>query len=217
LLLLEGSGSAIPPVRADATILIVPASIPHEYLAGYLGGYRLLLADFVVVTMCEEPFGSPSKISSLRSLIEESWDPGTAGKVPRGATKVVRTVFRPTPTRSVSGARVFVTTTAPEVVGESMKRHLEDEHGCEVVGMSHSLSDRHKLQEELRGLKDRADMLLCEIKAAGIDVATRRALEEGLEVAYMDNVPHGIDGDDPAALVEQAAAAAIAAVGRERE
>ena len=74
----------IPPVRADATILIVPASIPDEYLAGYLGSYRLLLADFVVVTMCEEPFGSSSKISSLLTLIEESWDPSTEGKVDGG-------------------------------------------------------------------------------------------------------------------------------------
>jgi cyclic 2,3-diphosphoglycerate synthetase len=217
LLLLEGSGSAIPPVRADASILIVPASIPEEYLAGYLGSYRLLLADFVVVTMCEEPFGSPSKIESLATLIEESWDPSTAGKAPGGATKVVRTVFRPTPTRSVDGARVFVTTTAPEVVGGSIKSHLEDEHGCEVVGISHSLSDRQKLQEELRGLGDRADVLLCEIKAAGIDVATRTALEEGLEVAYMDNVPHGIDGDDPAELIEEAGNMATTRFHQERE
>jgi cyclic 2,3-diphosphoglycerate synthase len=215
LLLLEGSGSAIPPVRADATILIVAASIPEEYLAGYLGTYRLLLADFVVVTMCEEPFGSPSKVSSLKSLIQDSWDPSTEGTGTGGATKVVRTVFRPTPTRSVDGARVFVTTTAPGVVGESMRRHLEDEHGCEVVGISHSLSNRHKLQEELKGLKGRADLLLCEIKAAGVDVASRMALEEGLEVAYMDNVPHGIEGDDPAALVEQASALALTRSGRE--
>jgi cyclic 2,3-diphosphoglycerate synthetase len=215
LLLLEGSGSAIPPVRADVNILIVPASIPEEYLAGYLGLYRLLLADFVVVTMCEEPFGSPSKISSLTSLIEESWDPSTAAKAPGGETKVVRTVFRPTPTRPVDGARVFVTTTAPEVVGDSIKRHLEEEHGCEVVGISHSLSDRHKLQEEMRGLKGRADVLLCEIKAAGIDVATRTALEEGLEVAFMDNVPHGIDQDDPARLIEEAGNMAAARFHRQ--
>jgi cyclic 2,3-diphosphoglycerate synthetase len=217
LLLLEGSGSSLPPVRADATILIVPASIPEEYLAGYLGTYRLLLADFVVVTMCEEPFGSPSKISSLSTLIEEAWDPGTKGKVPRGETEVVRTVFRPTPTRSVAGARVFVTTTAPEVVGDSIKRHLEAEHGCEVVGISHSLSSRHRLQEELRGLGDRADVLLCEVKAAGIDVATRTALEEGLEVAYMDNVPEGIEGDDPAGLIERAGVMATTRFRQERE
>ena len=102
------------------------------------------------------------------------------------------------------------------MVGDSLKRHLEDEHGCEVVGISHSLSDRHRLQEELEGLEGRADMLLCEIKAAGIDVATRRALEEGLEVAYMDNVPQGIDGDDPTPLIEEAGIAGYGEVRRAR-
>ena len=61
LLILEGSGSAIPPVHADVTGVVVPAGIREEYLAGYMGPYRMLLADFVLVTMCEEPFGSPSR------------------------------------------------------------------------------------------------------------------------------------------------------------
>jgi cyclic 2,3-diphosphoglycerate synthetase len=50
-----------------------------------------------------------------------------------------------------------------------------------------------------------ADVLLCEIKAAGIDVATRRALDAGLDVVYMDNVPVGIEGDDPAGVIGWAA------------
>jgi cyclic 2,3-diphosphoglycerate synthetase len=43
---------------------------------------------------------------------------------------------------------------------------------------------------------------LCEIKAAAIDVATRRAMDAGLEVVYMDNVPFGIGDDDPREIVE---------------
>ncbi|HEY7876243.1 MAG TPA: 2,3-diphosphoglycerate synthetase, partial [Actinomycetota bacterium] len=35
-LLLEGSGTAIPPVHADVTGLVMPASIPEEHLAGYM-------------------------------------------------------------------------------------------------------------------------------------------------------------------------------------
>jgi predicted GTPase len=45
---------------------------------------------------------------------------------------------------------------------------------------------------------------LCEIKAAGIDVATRWALDNGLDVVYMDNVPHGIEGDDPQRIIDWA-------------
>jgi cyclic 2,3-diphosphoglycerate synthase len=204
LLLLEGSGSAIPPVRAEVTGLVVPASIPPEYLAGYMGPYRLLLSDFVVVTMCEEPFASTSHISEITSLIADSFRGSGVDHGAREEIKVVRTVFRPTPTRSVEGSRVFVATTAPQPAGASIRRHLEREHGCRVTGISHSLSDRKKLQEELKTTARHSDVLLCEIKAAGIDVATRRALDEGLDVVYMDNVPFGIEDDDLVALIHLA-------------
>lgn len=204
MIILEGSGSAIPPVAADATVLIVPASIPEEYLAGYFGPYRLLLADLVVVTMCEEPFGSPSKISSVGSLVKSAWRPEGSGKGSQEEIRVVRTVFRPTPTREVRDKKVFVATTAPEVAGAGIRSHLENEHGCEVTGITHSLSDRARLTEDLEHLGGTAHVLLCEIKAAAIDVATKKALAQGLEVVYMDNVPFGIDGDDPQEAVEWA-------------
>jgi cyclic 2,3-diphosphoglycerate synthetase len=204
MLLLEGSGSAIPPVYADVTGLVVPASIPDEYLAGYMGPYRLLLSDFVVVTMCENPFGSPSRISSLvaqaRSAIQSVRE--QRGK---GELRVVRTVFRPTPTRSVEGATAYVATTAPEEAGDSIRAHLERHHGCEVTGISHSLSDRKRLETELGSMEQAAEVLLCEIKAAGIDVATRWGLDQGMEVVYMDNTPEGVEGDDPTETVEWAA------------
>ena len=204
IMLLEGSGSAIPPAYADSTVLVIPASVDPEYLKGYMGPYRLLLSDLVVVTLCENPFGSPSQISEISSLVRESFRierPGEKGR----DIRVVRTVFRPTPTRSVDGMRAFVATTAPEEVGDALKEHLEKEHGCEVVGMSHQLSDRSRLTKEIEKIGEQADVLLCEIKAAGIDVATRKALEEDLEVVYMDNVPHGIDGQDPAEMLQEIA------------
>ncbi|MGH2751714.1 MAG: 2,3-diphosphoglycerate synthetase [Actinomycetota bacterium] len=215
VMLLEGSGAAIPPARADVTGLVVPAHVPHEYLAGYMGPYRLLLADFVVVTMCENPFGSPSQISSLTSLIGRAFRAtGSAGSS-REELRVVRTVFRPTPVASIEGAEVFVATTAPESAGQAITEHLEGEHHATVVGISHSLSDRKRLQAELEELRGRADVLLCEIKAAAIDVATRQALAGGLKVVYMDNVPVGIDGDDPQDVIEWAAALATARFGEQ--
>lgn len=204
LLLFEGSGSAIPPVAADVTALVMPASIPLEYVTGYLGSYRVLISDLVVVTMCEEPFGSPSKVSSLASSIDEVQIPGW-GRSDGEPIQVVRTVFRPTPTRSVEGARVAVATTAPPAVGNAIRSHLEEAHRCEVANITHSLSDRHKLEEELKDLKGEVDLLLVEIKAAGIDVAARRALEHDIDVVFMDNEPCSVEGDDlGAALVEAA-------------
>ncbi|MDP9067145.1 MAG: 2,3-diphosphoglycerate synthetase [Actinomycetota bacterium] len=201
LLILEGSGSAIPPVHADATGLVVAASVPLEYLAGYLGPYRLLLSDYVVVTMCEEPFGSPSQISQITSQVRTAF----RGPRDRDEIRVVRTVFRPAPTRSVDGLKVFVATTAPKEASTPIRKHLEDEHGCKVVGITHSLSDRKKLEEEIADVRKEADILLCEVKAAAIDVATRSALACGMDVVYMDNVPVGIDGDDPAGTTRWAA------------
>ena len=206
LLLLEGSGSAIPPVHADVTGLVVPASIPPEHLDGYMGPYRLLLADFVVVTMCEYPFGTPSDVSSVISSIRDAWRPAPGGDEPGGVPPVVRTVFRPSPTRPVEGAAVYVATTASPAAGESIRSHLERKHGCQVVGITHSLSDRERLQADLSSEgKAGAEVLLCEIKAAGIDTATRWALGRGLEVVYMDNVPQGIEGDEVAPVIEAAA------------
>ena len=194
-IVLEGSGSALPPVYADVSILVVPSSVPTEYLAGYMGPYRLLLSDFVVLTMCEEPFGSPSQISAITSEIRSSFR-SSKGEGSQPEIEIVRTVFRPQPTRSVEGQRVFVATTAPEAAGDSITEHLEKEHGCDVVGITHALSDRERLEKEVSGLANQADTLLVEVKAAGIDVATKRAVDEGLNVVYMDNVPTSVDGDD---------------------
>lgn len=203
LVLVEGSGSAIPPVHADATVLVVPASIPAEYLAGYMGPYRLLLSDFVVITMCEEPFGSSTQISTITSQVERTLGLANRGEDTDGP-EVIRTVFRPTPTRSVEGATALVATTAPEEAGGVIRRHLEDQ-GCRVAGMTHALSARARLESELGVYSKGADVLLCEIKAAAVDVATRWALDQGLEVVYMDNVPHGIGGDEPGPAILRAA------------
>ena len=200
-LVLEGSGSAIPPAAADTTGLVVPASISPEYLSGYMGPFRLLLSDFVVVTMCEEPFGSTSQISAITSQIGATFRRNSGPK----EIRVVRTVFRPAPTRPIGGSNVFVATTAPQQAAASITKHLEAEHGCRVVGITHALSDRKKLEEEIADVKKEADILLCEIKAAGIDVATRAALACDLDVVYMDNVPVGIEGDDPAEAIRWAA------------
>ncbi|MDQ4142140.1 MAG: 2,3-diphosphoglycerate synthetase [Actinomycetota bacterium] len=216
VMLLEGSGSAIPPVHADATGLVIPSNVPLEYLAGYLGPYRLLLADFVVVTMCENPFGSSSQISAIVSHVRDAWRPTGEHREPADEIQVVCTVFRPNPVRPVVGANVFVATTAPEAAADGIKRHLEEEHRCRVTGITHSLSDRARLKAELAAAKGGADVLLCEIKAAGVDVATRQALEEGMEVVYMDNIPQGLEGHDPKAAVERGAALACERFERER-
>lgn len=213
LLVLEGSGAAAPPAHADAVVLVVPANVPLEHLVGYMGPYRLLLADSVVVTMCEEPFGSASQVSTVSARIADVFRPAGRGPGEERELRVVRTVFRPTPVRSVAGATVVVATTAPEAAGAAIGRHLEERHGCRVVGMSHSLSNRSRLMEELSALP-KADVLLLEVKAAAIDVAARWAVAGGVEVVFMDNEPFGVEGDDPVELIVEMGELAAARFAR---
>jgi cyclic 2,3-diphosphoglycerate synthetase len=182
LLVLEGSGAAIPPVHADATVCVVPAGADPELVTGYLGAYRLLLTDLVVLTMAEPPFATrgSAALDAIRALVP--------------AVAVVHTVLRPTPRQPVDGRRVYFVTTAPPAAGEVLVAHLEAASGCKVVGSSHNLAHRPELAADLEGM-DGADVLLVELKAAGVDLAARMALERHLDVVFCDNRIVTIGGD----------------------
>jgi cyclic 2,3-diphosphoglycerate synthetase len=180
LLVLEGSGAAIPPVHADSTLCVVPATIDPELVTGYLGAYRLLLADLVVVSMDEAGAGREVLL-------------GIRGLAPAG--KVVHTVLRPSPLASISGRSVFYVTTAPHSAGEVLVGHLEREHGAKVVGTSHHLARRPQLVADLERM-DEADVLLVELKAAAVDLAARTALERDMDVVFCDNRVVTTGGDD---------------------
>ena len=220
LLVFEGSGAAVPPAHADATILVVPASADPELVTGYLGAYRVLLSDLIVVTMAEAPFADSS------AAVTEDTAPQMGGvasgesvafleRSVRGlspeAVRVVRTIFRPVPLQPISGRRVFYVTTAPAPAIDLMAGHLEQEHGCKVVGTSHHLAHRPELAADLEAL-DTADVLVVELKAAAVDLAARAAIERGMEVVFCDNQVVSIGGD--ATFDELAVATADLAVRR---
>lgn len=183
VLILEGSGSAIPPVHADATVLVVPATADPELVTGYLGAYRVLLADLVVVTLVGEPL--VGAVAALEDRVREL--------VP--GLPVVPTHFRPWPLEPISGRSVFLATTAPVGAAQSIAASLETEHGARVVGVSANLANRTLLNEDLPAAGG-AEVLVTELKAAGVDVATRFALETGMEVVYCDNRPAAVGGVD---------------------
>lgn len=185
LLILEGSGTAIPPVAADATLLVAGGGTHWTEVAMGLGPYRRLIADGVVVTMAEEPVLAAETLSVLTSPI-----PGQARSAP-----LVTTVFRPNPITPVESRTVFVATTAPIAVGDRLRHHLEQVHGATVVGISHALSDRPTLAKDLDLAEGTYDVLLTEVKAAAIDVAVRAAKRAGARVVFYDNVPVSLDGD----------------------
>ena len=191
LVVFDGSGAALPPVNADRKIVVVGGHQEPAVAAGYLNGYRLLLADLVVVTMAE----SGSGWERVRDAV--------AGVVRRGVG-IVPTVLRPRPGEDVRGRRVAYFCAAPPAAHPTLAAYLAGEHGADVVHISGNLADRAALQAELERVD--ADVFLVELKAAAIDVVAEAALARGAGVvlAANDVVPVDGDGDLDEMLLEMA-------------
>src|SRR5829696_5168433 len=180
----DGSGAALPPVVVERRVLVAGVHQDPEYIVGFLGTYRLLVSDLLLLTMSEEPMANKEKVDGLVEAVGEV----------RPDLRVIPTVFRPRPVGKVEGMRVGYVSTAPAAVLEKLARHLEERYGCEVVATSGNLSDRKRLGADLEGMGG-VEAYLTEIKAAAVDVVTRRGSEEGKPVLYCDNDPVG-DGLD---------------------
>ena len=183
----EGSGAAIPPIRTDKKIALVGANQPIENLTTFFGPYRIALGDLVILTMCEEPMCSDEKIRKIEEFVDEINPDAT----------VISTVFRPKPLDDISGKKVLFATTAPEEVKDKLVDYLEENFGCEVIGTTAHLSNRPLLREDMKKYMDKAEVMLTELKAAAVDVATKDAIAAGLEVVYCDNIPVPISGSYP--------------------
>ncbi len=185
LVVFEGSGAAIPPVEAGKRVLVVGATQDPATVIGYLGAYRVLLSDLVVLTGCEEPLADEDQVQKLRRAIAEVSD------VP-----VLQTIFRPRPVSDVSGRRVAYFSTAPPGAHARLREHLRREHGAEIVHISGNLSRRPELRADLASLEARsAELYLVELKAAAIDVVAETAAERGVPVVLCDNEVRTVDGE----------------------
>lgn len=198
LAVVEGSGSVIPPAQADVTVCVAAASQPREYVTGFLGTYRLLVADAVVLSMCEPPFADRGHVRALVRDIAAL----------RPDLPVVPTVFRPRPLQPIAGRRVaFFTTAAPESL-DVLVEHLERVHGADVVLASSHLALRQKLAHEVATAADEADVFLTEIKAAAIDVVVEGAALARKGVVFCDNEVVPTEGHDLGLLVDRLVALA---------
>ncbi|MDO5859774.1 2,3-diphosphoglycerate synthetase [Methanobrevibacter sp.] len=183
----EGSGAAIPPIKTDKKIVLIGANQPLENLTTYFGPYRVGLGDLIILTMCEEPMADKNKIKAIEEFVEE---------VNPDAT-VISTVFRPKPLGDLSGKKVLFATTAPEGVKDKLVDYLEKNYNCEVIGTTAHLSNRPLLRQDMEKYIAKADVMLTELKAAAVDVATKDAMAAGLDVIYCDNIPVAIDNRYP--------------------
>jgi len=180
VLIFEGSGSALPPAAAGASVLVIPSDLDPEYLRGYFGPYRLALGDAVVVTGGVDSGPEAAGISSIIAKIEPE-------------LSVFAARYTPEPTVSVAGRSVLVATTAPPEAGEEIVNALMAMEAGRVVTF-HNLADRTALAEDLDAVA-RPDLVLVEVKAAAVDTVLPWADARGIEAGLLHNrvqLPGGI-------------------------
>jgi cyclic 2,3-diphosphoglycerate synthetase len=184
MVILEGSGASIPTVPWDAGVLVLPANLPAEHLAGYFGPLRVLLSDLAVFIMDVGPFAGPDNLSVLYPLARRL----------RANLRVATAELQPIPLADVRGKDAFFSTTADRELADRQAEQLGRNSGCRVVGVSSRLGDRAGLEEDLAAAPP-FDVLLTELKAGAVDVAARRARERGAEVVFVENRPFAAGGD----------------------
>ncbi len=179
VIVLEGSGASMPPVATDARLLVAGAHQPVESITGYLGSYRVLVSDAVVLAMAEEPLASASKVRDVLAAMAKI----------RPDAPSVPVVFRPRPLDDVTGMKVAFFSTAPASQERTLCRFIEERWGARVEVFSSNLSDRRALKADFaRPGMGRVDAVLTEIKAAAIDVVAEEAAARGLQVIPVDNL-----------------------------
>ncbi|KAF0208933.1 MAG: 2,3-diphosphoglycerate synthetase [Actinomycetota bacterium] len=203
LVMLEGSGAAIPPVAADATILVVGASQGAGYIRDYFGPFRVARADAVIIAGVGDASARAEEVAEIRSAIHEL----------RPDVPVVAITLRPAPIEPVEGRRVFFATTAPAAVLPTLVRYLEDTYSCTVVAASAHLSNRTLLRADLAAAVGTFDVLLTELKAAAIDVVAAAGAEAGVPTVLCDNLPVTVDGDDIGPVIDTTVALAFERCG----
>jgi cyclic 2,3-diphosphoglycerate synthetase len=184
LVILEGSGASVPTVPWDAGVLVAPAAIPLEHLAGYLGPFRILLSDLLVFIIGGGSSAEPDNLSSLYPLVRRL----------HADIRIAVAELQPVPLADVRGKDAFFATTAHQELAGHLADRIERTSGCRVVTVSPHLADRAALEADLAAAPP-FEVLLTELKAAAIDVAARRALDRGAEVVFVDNRPRTVGGE----------------------
>jgi cyclic 2,3-diphosphoglycerate synthase len=185
IVIVEGSGASVPPVKADHTICVIGADQSWESIVGYLGLYRILMSDLIFLTMCEEPLTDKSHIDSLESEILKY----------KSNIKIVKSVFRPEPLGSIQGRKIFMALTAKSSIEDKIKEYIEKKYNCEIIRVSFNLSNRDKLKKELLDCNN-YDTILTELKASSVDLVTEFAVANKKHITYMNNIPVILEGED---------------------
>lgn len=185
LIIVEGSGASIPDVKTDACICVIGAGQKWESVIGYLGIYRILSADLIILTMCEEPVADKEKISFLEKEIKKI----------NPEAPIIKTIFRPEPLSSINGRKIFMALTSSSIIESRIKEYMEDRFNCRLNQISFNLANRKKLREDLKKNTD-YDTIITELKAASVDVLTDYAKNNNKDIVYINNIPLILENND---------------------
>jgi cyclic 2,3-diphosphoglycerate synthase len=185
LIIVEGSGASVPEIQTSKTICVIGANQSWEEITGYLGIYRILMSDIIIMTNCEEPVSSTEEINILEKNI----------KTINPSAETYRSIFRPYPLGNIEGKKVIIAMTAKSIIEGRIKEYIEKSFHCSVAGITFNLSNRPLLKTDLQSFND-YDVILTELKAASVDVVTDFALKSGREIIYMNNIPEILNGNE---------------------
>ncbi len=182
-LLLEGSGAALPPVAADRTVCVTTAQRAGREALGYLGPYRLLCSDVLVV------FGAEAVDAAALADVKQRLARWIAPE------SIVACALVPEPLGHIAaGSRVAFFSTSEAHEGP-LRERLE-QAGAELCVASANLARRRHLEPDLElAARERCDVYLTELKAAAIEVVAEEAERLGVRVEFVRNRPRPLPGE----------------------
>ena len=183
VVLVEGSGAAVPPVEADRRICVTTAPLAERQALSHLGPYRLLGADLVVL-LGADAVPVPVREDVERRIAEWS-----------GSGTVVPCRLEPEPVGELPrGARAAFFSTAPAGFERLRDRLARD--GVELCVASANLARRSELERDLAtAVRERCDLFLTELKAASIELVGEEAQRRGVPFALVRNRPVSLPGE----------------------
>jgi cyclic 2,3-diphosphoglycerate synthetase len=184
IVVVEGSGAALPPVAADRTVCATSAARAEIDALSYLGPVRLLRADLVTV------FGAGVvPPATRRSLVER-----LAEWVPRESVALCE--LEPEPAAPLPPRAKVACFTTARPGAEHGQREALARHGVEPARWSGNLARRRDLERDVEdALRAGCDVFLTELKAAAIEVVADRAVQAGAQVVFLRNRPVAVEGE----------------------
>jgi cyclic 2,3-diphosphoglycerate synthetase len=186
VVVLEGSGAALPPVRAHATVCVTSAARAGAQALSHLGPLRLLRSDLLVLLGAADLV--PPARRQLHAGLARWIDP----------ERIVSCVLQPEPAESLPHtARVACFVTARPAAEADLREGLA-RHGVEPHLFSANLARRDDLARDVEAaVREGCDVFLTELKAAAVDVVAEAAAGAGIRVVFLRNRPVAEEGEPP--------------------